>query len=87
MEEYEYITYKALMNCDEGSAPGMFTPSYNQTMKINSCKVSTAMDKIPLTNIPNFVVCKKNTEAQRAGAHCLGRYLSRKGERAADPHR
>lgn len=59
MEPREYITYKAMIECEEGSAPGLFTPSYNQTVKINSCKVSTAMDKIPLTNIPNFVVCKK----------------------------
>lgn len=59
MEQLEYITYKAMMECDQGSAPGFFTPSYNQTVKINSCKVATTMDKIPLTNVPNFVVCKK----------------------------
>lgn len=59
MEQLEYITYKAMMECDQGSAPGLFKPSYNQTVKINSCKVSTAMDKIPLTNVPDFVVCKK----------------------------
>lgn len=59
MEPREYITYKAMIECEEGSAPGLFTPTYNQTVKINSCKVSTALDKIPLTNIPNFVVCKK----------------------------
>lgn len=59
MEQLEYITYKAMIECDQGSAPGLFKPSYNQTVKINSCKVSTTMDKIPMSNIPDFVICKK----------------------------
>ncbi len=59
MEPREYITHKAMIECEQGSAPGFFTPTYNQTVKINGCKVSTATDKVPLTNIPNFVVCKK----------------------------
>ncbi|MBE5322127.1 DUF4280 domain-containing protein [Pedobacter sp. MR2016-19] len=48
-----------MMQCTNGGAPGLFTPTYNQTTKINSCLVSTNNDKIPITNIPSFVVCKK----------------------------
>ncbi|GGE45592.1 intein [Pedobacter psychrotolerans] len=59
MEELEYITEKAMMQCTEGSVPGIFTPTYNKTTRINSCLVSTKNDKIPTTNIPSFVVCKK----------------------------
>lgn len=63
MEELEYITQKAMMQCSEGTVPGLFTPTYNQTTKINSCIVSTNKDKIPMTNIPSFVVCKKTQKA------------------------
>lgn len=59
METLEYITYKAMIQCDQGGAPGLFTPTYNQTIKINSCLVSTKIDQIPLTNIPTFITCKK----------------------------
>ena len=59
MEELEYITQKALMKCSDGGAPGLFTPSYNTTVKINGCVVATAMDKVPMTNIPTFVICAK----------------------------
>lgn len=59
MEELEYITAKAMIQCTEGSVPGLFTPTYNATTKINSCLVSTKIDKISITNIPTFIVCKK----------------------------
>lgn len=59
MEKLEYITQKALIKCSDGGAPGFFTPSYNTTVKINGCLVATAMDKIPMANIPTFVVCAK----------------------------
>lgn len=63
MEQLEYITRKAIMTCSEGSAPGLFTPTYNQTVKINGCVAATAVDKIPLTDIPSFIVCKKTKKA------------------------
>ena len=59
MEELEYITQKALMKCSDGGAPGLFTPSYNTTVKINGCVVATAMDDKPMSNIPTFVICAK----------------------------
>jgi hypothetical protein len=59
MEELEYITEKAMMQCTEGSVPGLFTPTYNKTTKINNCLVSTNNDKISITNIPSFVICNK----------------------------
>jgi hypothetical protein len=59
MEDLEYITHKAIIQCDQGSAPGLFTPTYNQTIKINAFLVSTKADKIPFVNIPSFVICKK----------------------------
>jgi hypothetical protein len=42
-----------------GSMPGQFTPTYNQTVKINGCVASTKIDQIPITNIPSFIICKK----------------------------
>lgn len=59
MEELEYITQKAIMTCSEGSAPALFTPTYNATVKVNGLVAATALDKIPITNIPGFIVCKK----------------------------
>lgn len=59
MEELEYITAKAMIQCTQGSVPGLFKPTYNTTTKINGCLISTKVDKIPLTNIPTFIVCKK----------------------------
>ena len=59
MEELEYITKKAIITCSEGSAPGLFEPTYNSTVKINGLVAATDIDKIPITNIPSFVVCKK----------------------------
>lgn len=59
MEELEYITKEAMIQCSEGSAPGLFSPTYNQTTKINSCLVSTKVDKISMTNVPSFIICKK----------------------------
>jgi Pretoxin HINT domain/Domain of unknown function (DUF4280)/HNH/ENDO VII superfamily nuclease with conserved GHE residues len=59
MEQLEYITQKAMIQCSMGSMPGQFTPTYNQTVKINGCLASTKIDQIPMTNIPSFIVCKK----------------------------
>ncbi|NQX37663.1 intein C-terminal splicing region/intein N-terminal splicing region [Pedobacter steynii] len=59
MEELEYITKEAMIQCSEGSAPGLFSPTYNQTTKINSCLVSTKVDKISMANVPSFIICKK----------------------------
>jgi hypothetical protein len=59
MEELEYITQKAIITCSEGSAPGLFTPTYNSTVKINGMVAATEIDKISIANIPSFIVCKK----------------------------
>jgi len=61
----EYVVKDALMLCDKGAAPGMFTPTYNLTTKVNGCLVSTKADKIPLVNIPTFGAC-----ACKGGAPC-----------------
>jgi hypothetical protein len=58
MEEWEYITKDALMMCDQGGAPDFFKPTYNSTVKVHGCMVATAMDAIPLANIPSFKICK-----------------------------
>lgn len=63
MEEFEYITKEAMIQCSEGSAPGLFNPTYNKTTKINSCLVSTKVDKKPMANIPSFIICKKTQKA------------------------
>lgn len=59
MEQLEYITQNAIIQCSMGSMPGQFTPTYNQTVKINGCVASTKIDQIPIANIPSFIVCKK----------------------------
>jgi Pretoxin HINT domain/Domain of unknown function (DUF4280)/HNH/ENDO VII superfamily nuclease with conserved GHE residues len=59
MEELEYITKKALLQCTNGAAPGIFTPTYNTHIKINGCVVATEVDKASMANVPSFVVCKK----------------------------
>ena len=45
------------MVCDKGTAPGFFNPTYNAKTKVGGCLVTTAMDKLPITNIPSFTVC------------------------------
>lgn len=56
-DELEYVVHGALMMCDKGTAPGFFSPTYNMKTKVNGCLVTTAMDKLPITNIPSFTVC------------------------------
>lgn len=55
--ELEYIVKDALMMCDKGAMPAPFSPTYNTSVKISSCLVSTKADKIPTTNIPPFGAC------------------------------
>ncbi len=63
--ELEYVVKDALMLCNKGSAPAPFTPTHNTHIKINSCLVSTAADKIPMTNVPTFGAC-----SAKAGNPC-----------------
>lgn len=56
-DELEYVVHGALMICDKGTAPGFFNPTYNAKTKVGGCLVTTAMDKLPITNIPSFTVC------------------------------
>lgn len=56
-DELEYVVHGALMTCDKGTAPGFFNPTYNAKTKVAGCLVTTAMDKLPITNIPSFTVC------------------------------
>ena len=56
-DELEYVVHGALMVCDKGTAPGFFNPTYNAKTKVGGCLVTTAMDKLPITNIPSFTVC------------------------------
>jgi len=64
-DQLEYIVKDALMMCDKGAAPGMFTPTFNTTVKVSGCLVSTKADKIPMVNIPTFGAC-----ACRGGSPC-----------------
>jgi Pretoxin HINT domain/Domain of unknown function (DUF4280) len=63
MEPLEYITKDGLLQCTMGSAPGIFTPTYNTTVKINGCVAATKVDMAPMTNVPSFVICKKTKKA------------------------
>ncbi len=55
--ELEYIVKDALIMCDKGTAPASFTPTYNTSVKISGCLVSTKADKLPLVNIPCMGAC------------------------------
>lgn len=59
----EYVVDKALMMCDKGAAPGFFMPTFNTTTKIEDLLVATEADKIPLANIPTFVLCSVTSAA------------------------
>ena len=64
--ELEYIVKDALMMCDKGALPVPFTPTFNTKVKISGCLVSTAADKIPMTNIAAFGAC-----AAKGGNPCV----------------
>ncbi|CAM4413524.1 polymorphic toxin-type HINT domain-containing protein [Zobellia nedashkovskayae] len=64
--ELEYIVKDALMMCDKGAMPVPFMPTYNTTVKVAGCLVTTKMDKIPLVNIPTFGAC-----AAMGGSPCV----------------
>ena len=57
----EYVITGALLQCSQGTAPMPFraTP---RTTKIAGLLAGNALDKLPLVNIPSFVVCKKLTQ-------------------------
>ncbi|WMY92162.1 polymorphic toxin-type HINT domain-containing protein [Snodgrassella communis] len=60
--ELEYIVDQAVLLCDEGIKPDYFNGTHNANVKINGCKVCTAADKIPITNIPAFGICQKTQQ-------------------------
>ena len=57
----EYVITGALLHCSQGTVPTPFktTP---RTSKIAGMLAGNALDKLPLVNIPSFVVCKKLTQ-------------------------
>lgn len=54
----EYVVNNALMECSEGTVPVFFrvTP---RRIRVQNLEVANASDKVPITNIPSFVICKK----------------------------
>jgi hypothetical protein len=54
----EFVTIGALMTCPFGAAPMPFTPT-SKTVVIQGKLVANTTDKVPLVNIPSFVVCSK----------------------------
>jgi len=62
--DLEYVITGALIECSEGTVPGLFqtTP---RTTKIGGLLAGNELDKAPIANIPSFVICKKLT--QQAG--------------------
>jgi len=63
-DQLEYVITGALLQCSEGSVPGLFqtTP---RTTKIGGLLAGNELDKAPLANIPSFIICNKLT--QQAG--------------------
>jgi hypothetical protein len=57
----EYVIAGALMQCSQGTVPMPFktTP---RTSKIAGMMAGNALDKLPLVNIPSFVICQKLTQ-------------------------
>jgi hypothetical protein len=60
-DELEYVITGALMECSEGTVPGLFqaTP---RNVRIQGLKVGNAADKLPIVNIPSFTICQKLTK-------------------------
>jgi hypothetical protein len=63
-EQLEYVITGALMQCSEGTVPGLFQTS-PRTTKIGGLLAGNELDKAPIANIPSFIICKKLT--QQAG--------------------
>ena len=57
----EYVITGALLECSQGTVPMPFTAT-PRTTKIAGLLAGNALDKVPLVNIPSFVICKKLTQ-------------------------
>jgi len=57
----EYVITGALIECSEGTVPGLFqtTP---RTTKIGGLLAGNELDKAPIGNIPSFIICNKLTQ-------------------------
>ena len=53
----EYVVKNAVMMCDKGAVPGIFSPTFNTKTYIDGLLLTTEADKVPLVNIPTFAVC------------------------------
>jgi hypothetical protein len=58
----EYVVTGALLQCSQGTVPGLFTAT-PRTTKVMGLVVGTELDKVPLVNIPTFGICKMLTQA------------------------
>jgi hypothetical protein len=63
-DQLEYVITGALLQCSEGTVPGLFRTN-PRTTKISGLLAGNELDRIPITNIPSFIICKKLT--QQAG--------------------
>jgi hypothetical protein len=63
-DQLEYVITGALLQCSEGTVPSLFqtTP---RTTKIGGLLAGNELDKLPIANIPSFIICNKLT--QQAG--------------------
>jgi hypothetical protein len=57
----EYVTTGAILQCSQGTVPMPFTTT-PRTSKIAGLVAGNALDKVPLLNIPSFVICQKQTQ-------------------------
>ena len=60
----EYVITGALMQCSQGTAPGLFTAT-PRTTRVMGVAVGNEGDRVAIANIPTFVICQKLT--QQAG--------------------
>jgi hypothetical protein len=57
----EYVVTGALLQCSQGTVPGLFTATH-RTTKIMGLVAANELDKAPIVNIPTFGICQKLTQ-------------------------
>ena len=57
----EYVVTGALLQCSQGTVPGVFTAT-PRTTKVMGLVAGNDLDKVSLVNIPTFGICQKLTQ-------------------------
>jgi len=56
-KSFDYVVSTAIMKCDKGTLPSLFTATANTTYFVQKKLIGTEFDKIPMLNIKPFGQC------------------------------